>query len=674
MKTKSDNRGTTRFTFPCYSNEGIFPCEAEGSAALRKFLEEFGTGCCELKHIAIKSLRLFAGMLPEAVASAGTGEDTLLDVTTFWNWFRFWRRAGEGRQEYNRRELIYVAVYVVRWFLDRDVDTAALPAIVGMARGKELATFLLDEWTDTGEVCVAQTSDGDRTVIREFRFANGHLSELYRRWFASGIATVRVSEFDKFSGDFEQSLGPYVDDITSIRSFGEETLFEQVGYYNDQYADNPVMNRRAIRHVVGFYRFLTEQRGGHGIFDGGTMTRALLEKKSVIGFLMEGWGFVAMHEVGTLSGTAKAVVVLEGYMPLGTRYAPGETIPVNLSSVESPFYRRLIWRYLARNLKVMIAGRAGTLAFTLHVLEAARGVRGQDGRPFDNEDLLLMRVAVLDQNITDETVVMMLSTIRQFVKWLVDDPGTETDPDICPDLLMYHRERGSGRTPVKAIPLEDFRLVMNYLKEQSKTSYRALVIHNMLWIMVATGIRPSAACIMKLGAIHPFPREGYCLVYGPNKPSRGEQDVWVFNSKAVEWLDEVLQKSIDLRDECSDPELREYVFIYRSATGICRLKEGELKAEVVAICEKLGLPAWTPYDFRKLFGTTADELDRLMGCYGELASQMMGHRHYKTTREHYVDATFEAFSRGGEPEMISTDEMMMAEYLRLCGRKNDTDN
>lgn len=660
----------TWFSFPCWSNEGIFPCEAEVTPDLRETVETFGMGCIKLKHIAIKTIRLFMGLLPEVVAITNRPNNLFWPCT----WFHHWKHAGDGHPMYIRRELIYMAVYWVRWRIVNDDSTLYTPTFIRLVNGKELATFLLDEWTETGEVCFADTGHGNRLVIREFHFTNPRVSSLYQKWFRSDIATMRVSEFDKFSKDFEESLGPYLGGIETLLSFSEETLYEQADYYNEKYADDPRMNRLAIRHVVGFYRFLAGQRNGYRIFEGGTMSYALLEKKAIVTYLMEGWVIVRMHDVASLQGAEKAVVVLERYMPLGTRYAPGETLTVNLSSVESPFYRRLIWRYLSRNLKLMIAGKAGTLAFALHVLEVSRGERGRGGRPFDNVDLAQIRVAVLDHDVSDDTAIVMLNTMRQFVRWLVEDPSTETDPDICPDILIYRREVGRGRSSVQAIPTEDFRKVMDYLKERAKTSYRGLLVHNALWIIATTGIRPSALCILKVNDIHPMPEDGYCLVYGPEKPSRGERDVWVFHNYAVNWLNEVLRGGADLRDECGDPDTREYAFLYRSTTGIARLEEGNLKAEIFSLCEKLGLPSWTPYSFRKLFGTAADELDRLMGYHGELARQMMGHRSYDTTRNHYVDATFEEFRRSGEPLLLSTDDMMLDEYLRVCGKNKGIDS
>lgn len=637
---------------------------------LREFWGSFARECRDIDSCEPSAVRQFIALAcrPEPAAMLLLHEqDFLLSWYSLRQWFLYWKGLNLPFPEYAKRRFVHMAVYVVRYCLSLGTGTRSLSEpMLRMVEGKELATFILDHWDGNGIVGVTTTSDSSRTVMQEFHFANTDLGHIYRNWFESGIPAMRVSEFAAFADLFEESLGDYAPGIHAHGDFSEATLLRQAAFFRKRYLTEPSRAQKALRHIVGFYRFIVNTEEGCDIFAGGNFSAGLLRNMRVLGYLSEGWEFVHYKAIGPQESRQRLVVVLKDMGGLGTRYVDGDAISVNLSAVETEYYRNLVWRYIRSRRTVLMSGNnLGYIAEALHVIEMARANRGGSRTVLTSSDVLLLREMVIGKKIQDQTVILILNALRAFFSWTDRENLLKADTDIVLSGFKYRSEGVYQSKAAKAIPIEDYDRLLGRLAMESERSYRAKLVFAIVNIIAMTGFRPSQVCKMDTQSVRLIDKMDYCLVKNLKKTSRGDKSESIVTIGVYNILENIIEESSSLREKCYDPAIRDLIFIYQTANGVDYIREVDVKQAMEQACDVLEMPRWTPYSLRRLHATIWDELDRQLGYHGELAAQAMGHKYYKTTRHHYIDRTFKEFRRVQDADLISTDEMMRREYEQI---------
>ena len=657
-------------TFPGRSVEGAktytMLC---GCSSVQTFWVNFARDSKDLDACLPSIVRSFLGLSTrkEPTRIIEHWVDTaVVSSETIHHWFLCWRNLDTPYPDYFRRRMMHMAIYAVRYALTI-YDTSLSQKQIKLIQGKELATFLLDEWTGDGIVGIMSTSDGSRTLVKEFCFANSDLARIYCDYFESGVATVRASEFNALAETFENSLGEYAENIHAYGDFSEGSLLHQVAYYHERFLDNPAISRKALRHVVGFYRYLVGTEEGSRIFDEGNFSVSLLKNMTVLRYLSEGWAFRAYRAISPASEFSRLVIVLKDEKRLGTRFLDGDALAIDLSKIETPFYRNVVWKYLRSNRQALLRyNEIRYIAMALHVLEESKRKTHKNLCTLCSREANLLKAIILnDQNREDITVKWIMGVLRRFFEWTTNSGLLVADSKIPLSCLRYRAEPGTSSRAGRAVPIEDINRILDRMAKEAERSHRARLIYVITIIQATTRIRPSEICKMDIRSILLEQCGNYYKINDLQKTSRGNKVTTPISTEVYQALSSLIADSAEMRERCYDPVLRNMVFLYEGTNGFTRIKEQDYKLALAQTCDALGLPHWRPYDLRRTVATVWDELDRELEYHGELAAQAMGHKHYSTTREHYIDRTFEEFRRVQDADQISTDEMLLKEYQRL---------
>lgn len=662
------------YRFRGVSHEGncdfVFCC---GSEEVAQFWLDFLAESRELRSCSTTVINTFLSLAVADVPSfllETSGRVFLLEKRTLHDWLFYWKHLGHPFPEYFCRRIMHLVIATIRYCIDKNPSFCNLPPIlVDIIRGKEFATFIMKEWDGYGVVAVTRTTGtrGVRTLIREFHFRNPALGHLYMEYYQSGFASVRSSEFNRFSDEFEDSFEEMAQDIKSFADLSEATLFRQVNYFRKKYLMEPKVERQALRHVVGFYRYVVDTEEGCHIFDNGNFSPNLLKTMTVIQYLADGWETISYRSIGESETRTRLIVVFKGVRNLGTRFVNGDTIAVNLSVVESDFYRNLIWRYIRMKTNVILnPSNISQLADALHIIESMKRRRGDDYRLIRNSDTKQLYAVTLGRDISDQTVIGTFNLLRNFFEWAVMQNYLKAEADVTLNILHYRAEGVYPTMPKVAIPREDVQRILDRFKMEAGHSHRGLLIYTIVTMLATTQFRPSQICIIRPRDIQLFKDRGFCVINGVTKTSCGDMTRCITSPDTYDLLVNVIANTAEIRETCYNPVYRDLLFIYRGSNGWKRLTEHDVKEEIARVCDALDLPRYTTKPFRKMYATVLDEYDRLLGYHGELAAQMMNHRDKRTTREHYIDRSFQEFQRVENAAAISTDDMMRMEYEQLC--------
>ena len=599
------------------------------------------------------------------------GDRFLLDEESFWEWFSYWKAGYVASRDHSSRFCVHLAVHAVRYCIQRNPQGWSLgPVVESMVMGKEFATFILEAYTGKGAVGFCRTSDGNRTVAMEVAFSNRFLQDVYISYFESGIGTNRVSEFWLCQPYFEQSLGEHCAGISSYADFSEVTFFAQVEFFRRLYADRDDAFQKihkANRHIIGFYRYLLSFEECCRTFSFGTLSPALVKNMNFSSWVYAGLEFVDYHGIPDDECRPKAIVVLKDIHSLGTRYVNGEGIMVDLSFVQTPFYRNVLWRYIQSSLQFLLGGNririvADALACMEKLIPAGEGCTSV---VLTNDVSHAIRHGVLVKNVADMSLFVYFLEIRKFFEW-AGERGFIRAENVFTLTCFQHRQRNSyPKQKRNAVPLEHVRKLLAYFEEKARESFRWRLFFLMLNLLCGTKFRPNQICKMNVLDISLFEEGDVCFIDGVTKVSSGDTESSPVSRDVYNMLAEVIDASAEMRERCHDEALRECVFLYESCNGFVRLRENNFRSALGVACKDLGIPVYPPYSFRRTYATVWDELDRLLGHHGDLAAQGMGHAQYKTTVEHYIDRTFKEFLRVGDANSISSDEYMLKEYEKF---------
>ena len=666
---ESNNNISPLFTFAgrCFggmTNYSILP----ENERIGGFWAKFAADCKDLDNSQASHVRLFLSVASQGEPAAmleEQGQDFLLSTYSLHRWFLFWKNLDLPIKDYVRRRIVYISIYAVRYCIDNSEDNCVLgQKLIDYIYSKELATFIIDEWTGNGLVGLTTTSDGNRTVMKEFCFQNEDLAGMYRDYFESGVATNRTSEFNSFAESFEESLGEMAVNLHQYGDFSEVTLLHQASYYRQKYLTEPFRVQKALRHIVGFYRFIVNTEQGCNIFAEGNFSASLLRSMTVLRYLSEGWDFCHYLAIEPSESRSRLVVVLKDMHRLGTRYNNGDAIAFDLSSVERPYYRNILWRYIRSNRSVLTAGSDITyISEALHLMEENRKQQSIKVTHLFAEDVDVFRAFCLEKtNIQDTTVKYILSTLRRFFTWTDKQQLITAENGTIIECLKYRVHGNTSSTRGKAMPRADYDRIIGRMAMEGERDYRAKLIYVIVYMLSVTRFRPSQICNMDIRSLRLVKNKDYCIIKGMTKVSRGDKASGLATLEIYEMLSSLLEESAEMRETCYDRDIKDFIFLYRTANGFDRIREADVKQALERACDTLELPHWTPYSLRKMYATIWDELDRLLGYHGELAAQAMGHKNYKTTRENYIDRSFEEFRRLEDADQISTDEMLLKEF------------
>ncbi len=657
------NHGKARYAF------------LSGRPRVRKLWSSFAQECEALDNIDSGAVRFFLHLAttPRAVAIMDeAGDGFLVEPKSLKAWFKYYKEANCPDDKL-RRKIIYIAVYAVRYMMDlhpqavQESDTC-----VAMIRCKHFATFILKEWTGEGVVGVMVSSDNTRSAIMEFRFNNMALARIYCDYFETGVSTNRIAAFHAFTDDFELSLGDLAAGIKGYGDFGEATLLAQAAYYRTKYISRPATEQKALRHVLGFYRFLLSTREGSGIFDDSNFSPSVIKSLAVIKYIAEGWDFVQYNAIDLNERRRRMVVLFRDLQLPSTKYAAGDAVIIDFSAIETDYFRNLLWRYVRSSVSyALMVTMLRTIADALHLLEALKKNDRKVLSLLSDAEAYAIMVSFTGRDYQDVTLSQALSNIRRFFDWAARQGYVQFESPITLGILEYKSEAdGPSIQRVNvAIPHEDLLQITDYLTKKAESSYRALMMLTIVKILATTPFRPSQICTMKASQIKLYEQDGTCFIGGVKKVTRGDKTQSVTHPSTYRWLKVLMEKSESIRERCFDKDLLDLIFIDENDRGFVRIKATDIAGELARVCEKLGLPRWTPYNIRKYYATLADELDRSMGYDGTAAAQLMDHQTYNTTKTHYIDRTFEAFDRTADADGIGTDEALLDEYNYLKGEQ-----
>ena len=189
-----------------------------------------------------------------------------------------------------------------------------------------------------------------------------------------------------------------------------------------------------------------------------------------------------------------------------------------------------------------------------------------------------------------------------------------------------------------SIPPEHLTLIEKKLKEESYNSYLKTLYYIAFHISLNTEFRISQIFNLEVNCVQPAMKENQYVLISNTKVTNGDKKEQPISIYTKRHIDELISFTTNIRNNCNDPLLNKYLFLYLGDRNIYRVARAKsFYSHIIKCCEALGLPSYSATNLRKTYITYADEL-KLKNQWSELdLKSITNHAHKSTIDKHYID-------------------------------------
>lgn len=485
---------------------------------------------------------------------------------------------------------------------------------------------------------------------------------------------------------FEKSFSQYKDNITNYNDFNGNTIFAQIDYYKDLYKDDDYALKNAIRGVVCFYRYLVNHYTEYDFFENSfNMNKGLLFNNQIITLLEDDFTFMTFSPTNHPGTKSKVCFLIKGFEDISTRITSDDWAIADISMVEYPEYRRIMWSYMITATSSIMLTWTAQMTYVGEVLKFLLDMKNQKDYPNKNKKYLTNQEAVLIRNYID-TYKISLSTknnrigaARRFFNYAKDNNLLEFD-DMFFDYLRQYEE--PSHNTAKAVPDDKLVLINSKLIEKAKTEQLGKISYAIFHLALQTEFRINQICHLKVDCIRPSIKPNQFMICTNSKTSHGAVESYVITDLTYKILMDIIEDTEEIRDKCNIESLKDYIFLYDGLNdGVALVKDNIFGSYLNKVCKELGFEEnYTASNLRDTHMTKAFEHILRSGKSDIEMGVLSKHRHIDTTKNHYIEMELEKMLEAtygiviGE-EYIETDSKIVDEIpSEINTKENDVEN
>jgi len=446
---------------------------------------------------------------------------------------------------------------------------------------------------------------------------------------------------------FEESLGLLAPAIRSEEDFDAGTFLTQASWIRRELEARTGDARKdvdALCSVVPlFYRYVQGHLGRPVFAEGAVVTPFLLSCPMLSKFLRRGALFTVWEPgLEYIPGRDFYVITVHGMDGISTRMKVVDYLTVDLSSVKES-YRSLLFSYVVSSPATVVRmhGSPSMKALCGFVdeflaLKAEPGYPNPDTKELTNAEMDHLRERILAAHGRSSSANTELYLFRNFVRWAIDT-GVVRGSRSYLRRQRYARETDRGRQ--ESIPASHFNLLMGRMAELAARDGLRACCYVALRMLTVTRMRVSALCGLRRDCLRQTADHGVWQVVGPSKTSgAGVERITVSDAErraiiSLSSITDPLRPLLEGRPE------QDYLFIYRSRSGIRSLDSGTLSRIMRLACDDLGIPHYQPHHVRSCRHTRAARFAENHGLSKQDTALLTGHRNFDTTMNAYVSVS-----------------------------------
>lgn len=523
-----------------------------------------------------------------------------------------------------------------------------------------------------------------RFDLMKMPFENKAVEEIYHE-FANDEGHSRY--LPKCALDnLADSLGGYIDTITSAEDFNENVFWAQINYFKEKFADDKKKREDAVRGIVFFYRWIVKAYPDIDFFKASFhLCRNVLYSQSLITMINRDFYFTVYDPADPPLGEKNVCFIMRNMAKLSTNLTDDDYMPIRLDSIESPFYRDLIIRYVLAggDFGAMVTGSSYRgIAQVMRVLDE---VKAQEFYPNPDLSVLTVQEAVFIRNLINRGrrgIVALnnnIGYVRRFLQWC-QRAGYITFDAMFFDYLRQYEEPST--VSGQAVPEEDLIKMNDYIVDRAESDYEWKLTYYVFHLLLDTNFRCGMVCRLTTDCVSPSMKPGEYVLLGNDKVTHdSKRKKFVITEATKNLIMEAIEYTEDMREKCSDDTVRKYIFILPGRMGAYRAAYTDwFSLQMKRLCAALDIPNYTAANLRDTYMTKAAEYVMRHGKSDLELGLLSRHKRIDTTNNHYIQLRLEkmlepVFSVDlGPVEDVDTDSKVVDTIPNeLSGEENDVE-
>lgn len=535
---------------------------------------------------------------------------------------------------------------------------------------------------------VYQAFDSSRKYWFDTTYVEGNnqfLLTMLSEYLASSPLNARYND-DNAVMEFEHSFTDYAATISKLSDFTSKTFFTQVEYYKNHFKDDEENRALGLRFVCHFYRWLVNKHPENKFFENSfEMTEHLLFNNRLPELLERGFYFTTLNPTNIPHGKDKVCFILRGFHNDSTRITEEDYVTLDLSRLQSVFYRDLLLDFLSTSVTGAAVKWVGPAVYICEAMQAlyeckqARIYPNKKENYLTNQEAVFIRKFFDAQDIGIRTKNNKIGAVRRYLNYCVGCKKIEVD-DLFFDYLIQYEE--PNKNTAKTVPDKALVAINKYLSDKSKESLFYKEMYVIFHLAIQTEFRINQICHLQIDCIKPTVKPNQFKIQTNSKTSHGRKDSYVISPMTYHLLMDIIEETETAREECCVDSMKNYIFLYQKhrMDAYSLFDDSVFTRHLTAICSELGLERYTASNLRDTHMTKSLEHIIRNGKSDMEMSVLSKHKHLDTTKNHYIEMELEKMLESTYgitigTELIETDSKIVdAIPEEFAGEENDVEN
>lgn len=351
----------------------------------------------------------------------------------------------------------------------------------------------------------------------------------------------------------------------------------------------------------------------------------------------------------------KWVLNPNAHVSTSTRARTYKYYAMDFNKIENPFYRDLAKAYFwqkSTNVASSVYATTSTLTTLLNYISNLKKLYADNS----NGNVIYQHIVGVDiyninchlQSIYTEpsTFKGYITVLKDFLTFAKKYNLLKVD-NVCFQYLRTKTKKkykGGKRVPDDIL----FKLQSHLLGIIDDSHSPENLIHFVIFqLLVETNIRPNQLLSLKISQIEETLKKGQFMIRSISKTSNGQPEVTHISSYAHRYLETVIKHTEPLRNECTDPELKDNIFLTRNKkklrNQIHAMTVPSFNRFIKRHCDELSLPTFTTGNLRDTHMTLAREYVKRHNLSKLHEKELTGHASSTTTDSNYIDKDIKIF-------------------------------
>ena len=405
-----------------------------------------------------------------------------------------------------------------------------------------------------------------------------------------------------------------------------------------QYLRNVNAVKKVIIRIVEFIRYLYENERGLSLFSGDfILNPALLYSTKFNNQYCAGYDYYRLSlnlSINDLVCSDKIALVIIDSDTKVLSNKREDIVYIDFKGLCFS-YKRIALNYIVSYISVSTLKKFTYIVEALEFLQNLRAKSQYDFMYVNNVEAVAIRQMIC-KKFKSGSLNTAISIVSSFFRFAINAGLLRSEMGFFEYLSLPYRIEGDSLPQV--IPDDDMVKILECLYEKANNgNHNAYIVYALFALIYQTQFRIGQLIKLRINDIVSAFKPGEYIIRQNSKTSNGDKECNVITNRSYRIIQDVIDKTTDLRNRLVNPKDKDYVFLITGRWNKGAIISTTFYNKIIGeICEELGLPKYNSGNLRDTHMTKA--MEYAISHSSVFNSRILtGHKTTDTTNKYYYD-------------------------------------